>query len=126
MLGFCCVSVIYEKNFNLLVADATKPSKCIKLLVSILNKNTRLSSYLAPLTEIVLTYVPTVVRTVYVLCNIHKMYRQLLACGGTGMDTTVPTNTLRVLNIIGTVMDSVSVYRYWFIRGNKRIYIQDR
>ena len=32
------------------------------------------------------------------------------ACGGIGMDTTIPTNTIQVPNTTGTVTDSGSVY----------------
>ena len=31
-------------------------------------------------------------------------------CGGTGIDTTIPTNTVQVPNTTGTVTDSGSVY----------------
>ena len=34
----------------------------------------------------------------------------VLDCGSTGIDTTVPTNTVCVPNTAGTVMDSGSVY----------------
>ena len=44
--------------------------------------------------------------------------------GGLGTDTTILTNTVQVPITIGTVTDSSSVY--WFIRGDKLIYIQDR
>ena len=41
------------------------------------------------------------------------------------MDATVPTNTVQVPNTTGKVTDSGSVYT-GLIRGDKRIYIQDR
>ena len=34
-------------------------------------------------------------------------------CGGTGMDTTVPTNTIQVPNTTGTVTDSGRFCEYW-------------
>ena len=42
-------------------------------------------------------------------------------CGGTGIDTTLPTNTVRVPITTGTVTDSGSEYTgfYW---GDKSIY----
>ena len=33
-----------------------------------------------------------------------------IVCGGTGINTTVPTNTVQVPNTTGTVIDSGSVY----------------
>ena len=52
----------------------------------------------------------------------------IYCCGGTGTDSTIPTNTniVEVPITTGTVTDSGSVYRYWFIRGDKWIYLQDR
>ena len=44
-------------------------------------------------------------------------------CGGTGIDTTLPTNTVQVQNTTGTVTDSGSVYTGLLGVISKRIYI---
>ena len=56
----------------------------------------------------------------------RKMLLIVTLCGGTGIDSTVPTNTVQVPITTGTVADSGKVYRYWSIRGVKWIYIQDK
>ena len=53
----------------------------------------------------------------------YYIFTYILYCGGTGIDTIGPTNT--VPNTTDTVADSGSVYT-GFIRGDKRIYIQGR
>ena len=48
------------------------------------------------------------------------MIEEFLYCGGTGIDSTIPTNTIQVPITTGTVRDSGSVYT-GFMRGDKRI-----
>jgi len=48
----------------------------------------------------------------FVFCNTFDKYFDIFFtyhCGGTGIDTTVPTNTVQVPNTTGTVTDSGSV-----------------
>ena len=47
-------------------------------------------------------------------------------CGGTGIDSTVPTNTVQVPNTTGTETDSGSVYIVFIGVIGGYTYIQDR
>ena len=69
----------------------------------------------------------------FLLCQLnggqilHQLQVQIGNCGGTGIYTTIPTNTVQVSITPGTVMDSGSVYTGLLgALSSYRVCIQDR